>query len=179
MGLADFFKRNKQPKYDSTNIRVTDLDVGFVFEYDLENWEVQACYEYDWGDNFYTQEFKIFNGSKTLYLSVEEDDEIYLAISEKVKPRQLGVQVHDDLMNRKKPPASIEYQDRKYFMEKEAPGFYNEVAKGDEWIEFISWDFEDEQGEYVITIEQWDEHEFEASAGKRIKEFEISNILPK
>ena len=110
---------------------------------------------------------------------LEEDDEIYLAISEKVKPRQLGIQVHDDLMNRQKPPASIEYQGRKYFMEKEAPGFYNEVAKGDEWVEFISWDFEDEQGEYVITIEQWDEREFEASAGKRIKEFEISNILPK
>ncbi|RKE00165.1 DUF4178 domain-containing protein [Marinifilum flexuosum] len=179
MGLADFFKRKKQPSYDSTNIRVTDLDVGFVFEYDLESWEVQACFEYDWGDNFFTQEFKIFNGTKTRFLSVEDDDELYLSVSEKIKTRQLGADVHESLLGNQKAPASFEYDGRKYFMDKESPGFYNDVAKGDEWVEFISWDYEDETGEYIVCIEQWDEQEFEASAGKRIKEFEISNILPK
>jgi hypothetical protein len=178
MGLADFFRR-KQPKYDSTNIRVTNLDVGFVFEYDLETWEVQACYEYDWGDNFFTQEFKIFNGTKTLFLSVEEDDEVYLSVCEKIRIRQLGDEIQQSLLNDQKAPVSFHYQGKKYFMDKEAPGFYNEVAKGDEWVEFISWDYEDESGEFVVSIEQWDEQEFEASAGKRIKEFEISNILPK
>nr|WP_320117569.1 DUF4178 domain-containing protein [uncultured Marinifilum sp.] len=179
MGLADFFKRKKQPKYDSTNIRVSDLDIGFVFEYDLESWVVQACYEYDWGDNFFTQEFKIFNGSKTLFLSVEDDDELSLSVSSKIKTRQLGAHVHEDLLNNQKAPASFEYDGRKYFFEKEAPGYFNDVAKGEEWLEFMSWDFEDESGEFIVTIEQWDEKEFEASAGKVIKEFEISNILPK
>lgn len=179
MGLADFFKRKKQPKYDSTNIRVNDLDIGFVFEYDLENWEVQACYEYDWGDNFFIQEYKIFNGVTTLFLSVEDDDELSLSVSSKIKTRQLGAEVHENLLNRQKPPASFEFEGRKYFLEKEAPGYFNEVAKGEEWLEFMSWDFEDETGEYIVTIEQWDEKEFEASAGKVIKEFEISNILPK
>jgi len=178
MGISDFFKRKKQPKYDSTNIRVTDLDVGFVFEYDLESWEVQACYEYDWGDNFFTQEFKIFNGVKTLFLSVEDDDEISVSVSTKIKTRQLGTKVHEDLLNRQKAPTSFEYEGRKYFFEKEALGYFNDVAKGEEWLEFVSWDFEDESGEYTVTIEQWDEKEFEASAGKVIKEFEISNILP-
>lgn len=177
MGFTDFFKR-KQPKYDSTNIRVTDLDVGFVFEYDLETWEVQACFEYDWGDNYFSQEFKIFNGKETRYLALEEDDEICLSISKKIKLRQLGENVHSSLLNQQRPPASFEFEGRKYFFEKEAPGYYNEVAKGDEWIEMLSWDYEDERGEYVICIEQWDESEFEASAGKVVKEFEISNILP-
>ncbi|RLD43759.1 MAG: DUF4178 domain-containing protein, partial [Bacteroidetes bacterium] len=37
----------------------------------------------------------------------------------------------------------------------------------------------DEKEELYICIEQWDEKEFEASAGIIIKEFEISNILPR
>ncbi len=178
MGLTDFFKR-KQPKYDSTNIRVTDLDVGFVFEYDLESWEVQASYEYDWGDNFFSKEYKINNGTKTLYLAVEDDDEISLSVSDKIKVRVLGENVLNDLMNHQKPPTTITYKDNKYFFEKESPGYFNDIARGEDWVEFISWDFEDESGDRIITIEQWDEKEFEASAGKSIKEFEISNILPK
>lgn len=178
MGFTDFFKR-KQPKYDSTNIRVTDLDVGFIFEYDLESWEVQASYEYDWGDNYFSKEYKINNGSKTLFLSVEEDDEISLSVCSKIKVRELGENVLNDLMNLQKPPTTITYKNNKYFFEKESPGYFNDKARGEDWVEFISWDFEDESGENIITIEQWDEKEFEASAGKAIKEFEISSILPK
>ncbi|MGQ1911541.1 DUF4178 domain-containing protein [Marinifilum sp. RC60d5] len=178
MGITDFFKR-KQPKYDSTNIRVTDLDVGFVFEYDLESWEVQASYEYDWGDNYFSKEYKINNGRKTLFLSVEDDDEISLSVCDKIKVRELGETVHADLLNHQKAPASLVYKDRKYFFEKESPGYFNDKARGEDWVEFIAWDFEDESGEYLVTIEQWDEKEFEASAGKVVKEFEISNILPK
>ncbi|WP_372751632.1 DUF4178 domain-containing protein [Labilibaculum sp.] len=178
MGFTDFFKR-KQPKYDTTNIRVTDLDVGFVFDYDLSSWEVQAKYEYDWGDNYFSKEYKINNGSKTLFLSVEEDDELYLSVSQKLKVRQIGTQVHDDLMRLQKAPDSFEYEGKKYFLEKEAPGYFNEKARNEDWVEFISWNYEDESGNFLVCIEQWDEKEFEASSGKFIQEFEISNILPK
>ena len=52
MGFFDkFFNKKEEPSYDSTNIRVQDLNVGFVFDYDMSTWEVQAAYEYDWGDN--------------------------------------------------------------------------------------------------------------------------------
>jgi hypothetical protein len=178
MGFTDFFKR-KQPKYDSTNIRVTDLDVGFVFEYDLESWEVQASYEYDWGDNYFSKEYKINNGSKTLFLSIEEDDEISLSVCDKINVRELGGNVLADLLSNQKPPTTLLYQDKKYFFEQESPGYFNDKARGEDWVEFISWDFIDESGKYIVTIEQWDEKEFEASAGKAIQEFEISTILPK
>lgn len=178
MGFTDFFKR-KQPKYDSTNIRVTDLDVGFVFEYDLSSWEVQASYEYDWGDNYFSKEYKINNGSKTFFLCIEEDDEISLSVCDKIKVRELGENVLAELLSNQKPPNILIYKDKKYSFEKESPGYFNDKARGEDWVEFISWDFVDESGEFIVTIEQWDEKEFEASAGKAIKEFEISSILPK
>ncbi|MCW3787522.1 DUF4178 domain-containing protein [Plebeiibacterium sediminum] len=177
MGIFDIFK-NKEPHYDSTNIQVKDLDVGFVFEYDLSTWEVQAIYEYDWGDNYFTREFKISDGSKTRFLSIEEDDELELSITKKIKIRVLDENLTEILHEQQKPPKKISYEGVTYYMENEAPGYFHDIAKGDTWEEFRSWDFEDEEGVNILCIEQWDEKEFEASIGKTIKEFEISNILP-
>jgi len=179
MGLFKnlFSKKEEEPHYDSTDIRIQDLDVGFVFEYDLSTWEVQAAYEYDWGDNFFTQEYKISDGSKTLFLSVEEDDEIELSVSNKIKVRELGVL--EELMNNQKPPTKIVYEDTEYLMEEESPGYFHDCSDDeDSWEEFIAWDFADKSGEKIITIEQWEEKEFEASFGHVIQEHEISNILP-
>ncbi len=177
MGIFDIFK-NKGPHYDSTNIRIQDLDVGFIFEYDLSTWEVLAIYEYDWGDNFFTREFKVNNGSVTRYLSIEEDDELIISLSEKVKIRALEEDLTETLIQHQQPPKKIAYNDVVYFLEGDAPGYFHDISKGDEWIEFRSWNFEDNTGKHILTIEQWDEKEFEASVGIIIKEFEISNILP-
>ncbi len=177
MGIFDIFKK-KESHYDSTNIQVKDLDVGFVFEYDLSTWEVQAIYEYDWGDNYFTREFKISDGTTTRFLSVEEDDELELSISQKIKIRTLDKSLLEILQDKQQPPKSIEYGGITYYLENEAPGYFHDIAKGDHWEEFRSWDFEDKDGENILCIEQWDEKEFEASIGKKIKEFEISNILP-
>ncbi len=98
MGLLDIFKK-KEPQYDATNITVKDLNLGFVFEY--------ACYEYDWGDNFFTKEYKISNGTKTFYLSVEDDDELELSLTSKIKVRQLGTDVLQQLMDTQKAPSSL------------------------------------------------------------------------
>ncbi|MGQ1788359.1 DUF4178 domain-containing protein [Saccharicrinis sp. GN24d3] len=177
MGIFDIFKK-KEPHYDSTNIRVQDLDVGFVFEYDLSTWEVEAIYEYDWGDDYFTREFKVSNGTLTRYLSIEEDDELEISLSQKIKVRTLDEELMKTLMDRQKPPEKITYKGVTYLLENEASGYFHDIAKGDTWEEFRSWDFEDNAGKHVLTIEQWDEKEFEASVGITLKEFEISNILP-
>jgi hypothetical protein len=177
--LGQFFKKKKEPHYDSTNITVHDLDVGFVFDYDMSTWEVKAIYEYDWGDNYFSREFKIENGLDVRYLSIDEDDELILTVSKKIKVRLLGENVQQTLMKTQKPPNEFIFEDRKYLLEKESPGYFHDINGNPEnWTEFISWEFEDSSEEHIINIEQWGEKEFEASAGKYIKEFEISNILP-
>lgn len=177
MGIFDIFK-NKGPHYDSTNIQVKDLDVGFVFEYDLSTWEVQAIYEYDWGDEYFTREFKISNGTIVRYLSIEDDDELEITISQKIKIRALDENLTETLHLNQKPPKKITFQDITYYLESEAPGYFHDISKGESWEEFRSWNFEDGEGDHILCIEQWDEKEFEASIGKSVKEFEISNILP-
>lgn len=181
MGIFDSFfsKKKDEPHYNSTDIKIQDLDVGFVFEYDLSTWEVQAVYEYDWGDNYFTHEFKINNGAETFFLSLEEDDEVILSLSNKIKVKALGEEVLQKLMSTQKPPEKITYEGSEYQLEEEAPGYFNDLAKDKEtWEEFVAWDYSDQSGEKIITIEQWGEKEFEASAGKYIQTHEISNILP-
>ena len=48
----------------------------------------------------------------------------------------------------------------------------------EDWKEFISWDYYDKNEDFVLTIEQWDENTFEASFGKVVQYFQISNIFP-
>ena len=44
--------------------------------------------------------------------------------------------------------------------------------------ELIYWDYTDETGEKLLTIEQWGETEFEAAVGKTVQAYEFRNILP-
>ncbi len=177
MGLFDFFKK-KEPGYDSTNIQLQDLDIGFVFDYDLSTWKVDAIMEYDWGNNYFSREFRVNNGSETCFLAIEEDDEPDISFMRKVKLNALQEGLAFFMAENQQAPEKIEYKEVQYFMEEERPGYFRNITKGTEWEEFRSWHFEDETGELLLCIEQWDEKEFEASAGKSLKDFEITNILP-
>mgnify|MGYP006292889335 CR=1 FL=1 len=179
MGIFDRFKK-KEPEYDPTQLSIKDLNMGFIFEYDLKTWVVDAIYEYDWGDNFFSYEYKINSGDEIKYLHIEEDDELIITISDKIKPRAIDEDLPEFIEEHSKPPKKLIYQGMKFYFDKENPGYYHEVGKPDDnWVEFISWEYYDEQDKQVITIEQWDEKEFEASYGIIAKEFEFSNILPK
>ncbi|MBT3208749.1 MAG: DUF4178 domain-containing protein [Bacteroidetes bacterium] len=180
MGIFDVFKKKeKKPEYDPTNISVLDLQKGFVFEYDLKTWIVKAAYDYDWGNNFFSREYKIDDGEQQFFLSVENDDEISISISKKIKIRTISEDIPEYISENDKPPKSLIYKNIKYFLDGENPGFFKDCEnKTDDWAEVISWTYYDETDENILNIEQWGDDDFESSVGTVIKEFEISNILP-
>ena len=49
--MFDFLRKRKKVSYDVTNLSLKDLDVGFIFDYDMKSWVVQEVYKYDWGNN--------------------------------------------------------------------------------------------------------------------------------
>lgn len=183
MGLFDRFKKEKEPDYDPGNITVKDLDVGFIFEYDLKTWEVKEAYDYDWGNNFFTKEYKISDGNETLYLEVEEDDELELSVSKKVKVLLIDEDLPETIEKEKRPPKKLIYEGVTYYRDEESPGYFRNTRDDENddrsWSELIAWSYYDEEDEKVLTIEQWGEHEFQASVGRYIELYEISSILPK
>lgn len=179
MGFLDnLFGKKKEDSVDPLNLRVTHLKKGYILDYDLSSWEVKEVYTYDWGDEFFTREYKLFNGKETRFLHVEEDDELELQLTQKVKPTTLDPDIPDLISKEGKPPKKIVFKGVTYRLEGESPGYFNEEGKPDQWVEHISWTYYDEEEELLLNIEQWGEREFEASYGKLIKEFEISNIIP-
>ncbi|PHQ59645.1 MAG: hypothetical protein COC08_08535 [Maribacter sp.] len=178
MGIFDRFKK-KESAYDVTDIRVVDLDKNFIFDYDLSTWIVKAVYEYDWGDDCFTKEFKIENENETLFLNIDNDDELVISLTKKERIVNIDENLPDYIVANKKPPSKIEFEGKTFLLEEESPGYFNDwEGDKDNWIEFISWDYIDKSGEFVLSLEQWGERKFEASSGKIIKEFEISNIYP-
>ena len=180
MGLFDglFGKKEKKEEIDPLNIKLTQLKKGYIIDYDLSSWEVKEVYNYDWGDEFFTREYKIFNGRDTRFLHVEEDDELELQLTEKIKPTTLDPDIPDQISRTGQPPKKILFKGTEYRLEGESPGYFNEEGKPDQWAEHISWTYYDEDETQLLNIEQWGEREFEASIGKVIKAFEISNITP-
>ncbi len=179
MGLFDCFKKKKEATYEVNDIRVSDLDTGFVFDYNLTTWVVEATYTYDWGDEYFSREYRVNNGKEKLFLSVEEDDgELCLSFMKKIKLRKIKTDLAKQLLEDQKPPQELEYEAINYYLENCSNGYFNDPGRGDTWEEFRCWDFEDESGKHLLTIEQWDDDDFEASIGLSINSFEISNILP-
>lgn len=179
MGLFDFFKKKEKPSYDPTNIKITDLQKGFVVEYDLKTWVVKEAYEYDWGDNYFTREYKLDSGDDVIYLHVEYDDELYLSVTKKIKLLSIDEDLPEQIEKNERPPKKILYKNKTFYLDEESPGYFKDLSDpAKDWVELISWDYYDEEDKEIINIEQWGDREFDAAYGQVIKEYEISNILP-
>lgn len=178
MGIFDFFKKKETERhFDPLNIKVSDLEKNYLFEYKLETWMVTAMFEYDWGNNFFTREFVVVNRDQKRYLEIEDDGGITLTLSEDIKLRKLGNQVTNHIDINNEPPKEIVFEGTIYYLDEKSPG-YSRNVENENWEELISFDYLDEDEEKTLCITQYGEHEFEATKGIIIKETDISNILP-
>jgi hypothetical protein len=104
-------------------------------------------------------EYKLSDGETTRWLEVEDDDELWLALYQEV----------DDLKLREAPPAELEYKGTDFELDEK--GFATMRKDGEPALgklpECRYYDYEAEEGDDVLSIEQWGEN-FEASVGRRV-----------
>jgi hypothetical protein len=179
MALGKLFNRFKKDKstYDPTNLSVRDLDKKWIVEYFMESYEVKECYRYDWGNNFFSKEYKLYNGRKTIFLHVEEEEDLTLSISEEASIMSIDKNLKSDIIADDKPAKTIVYKNKTYYLNNENQGYFQNLDE-DFQSEFVSWEFTDENEEEFISISRWGETDFSAAVGKYVKEYEFSNILP-
>jgi hypothetical protein len=93
--------------------------------------------------------------------------------------RELGQDIPEEILEKKCPPKKISFDGVDYFLDKESPGYFSDDPEDDDsWTEFISWDYYDSDSKLVACVEQWGARDFEASHGKVVNDYEITNILP-
>ena len=176
-GFFNKKKKKKEPHYDPTNISVMDIRKGFLLDYDAKSWEVTEEFEYDWGDEYFTYEFKLVCEDENYFLYLEKDDEIEITLSKKISFGILNEEVEKKIRRKGRSPKTIKYDGKTFYRESEGAGNFRNIDN-EKWQGFMSWSYLDKSGKYSLTIEEWDEGEYEASYGMIMEESDFSNILP-
>lgn len=165
MGFFDklFGNKDKEPKI--TKRTPFNLKVKDVVSYDLEDYIVigKIVYRssgYEWYD------YHLDNGSKKIWLSSEDDDEIILGIFEKINLSLTDV------------PNQIEYNGETFKLDEHGKANIS-LAEGRVGTKTGNnmeyWDFESDQGNF-LSVEKWG-NEIEVSYGYPIDPHEL-DFLP-
>ena len=179
MAWKDMFGKGKKEKEIDplADLTLAKLKKGYYLDYDMNTWQVEARHQYDWGGGDITHEWQLKSHDDTIYLSKETDDEDEWTISRKIPIGKIGSHVTDHIIEHEDPPDEITVDGVTYYLEESGGGHFYENGKSP-GQQFISWDYEDDSGEKYLTIEQWSEEDFEASAGTSVEEYQFTNILP-
>jgi len=178
MGLFDFLKKQKDAEdTDSFVYKMMNMDKGSIFDYDMKSWVVEEVYEYRWQNGGGAVEYLVDSGEEKLFLSVEDDDGIEISLSHKVKIGSVDPALSGLIERTEQPPATIVFDGTQFMLDAESVGMFRDCGGGD-WEDLISWDYYDKDEKQILSIEQWGENDFDASAGIVIEEYQITNILP-
>lgn len=178
MGLFDRFKKeNKKEESININLKIDNLEVGDLLDYDLETWTVEKVYTNKTDGNV-SKEWQLKSGSgKIIYLELEEDDEREISISKDLDYEEENIITFKELkeMNNDIIPEFLSYNGLDYEF---SDGPFITVTNNEECIcaEYEAYNNETESEEY-LTIEQWDETDFSLSHTKYVEEYEFTNIL--
>lgn len=181
MGWKEFFGFGKKKKEESgtlTDLGLKDLRVGYFVDYDLKTWEVVARHTYDWGQGDVTREWQLKSADDTLYLERESDDEEEWSVSRPIPFARLGEAVRSHIRENEDPPEEIEFEGVTYYLDSFGGGQFFRNGEGP-GRELLAWDYEDEEGDNYLAIEQWGEEEFEAAVGGPAESYQFTNILPR
>ena len=177
--MFDFFKKKKAPTYDVTNLSLKDLNVGFIFDYDMKSWVVNEVYKYDWGNNNFTSEYKVDSGDEVAFLHIADEGELEISLSKSIRISKIDEAITDEIEKNEKPPRKIHYSEELYYLEEDAAGYFRDLSKETEdWEELVTWEYMNDEATKVLSITQWDIRNIEASAGLILKEYQFSNIIP-
>ncbi len=169
-------KEEEEPLYDPANVRVTDLVKDAFLDYDLKTWQVTEVYEYDWGDDFFTDEFQLKTADETFYLHLEVDDELECTMMRKINLFEIDEDIPQYVQQNNTAPTRITYEGETFYRESEGIGYFRNI-EDDNWQELVSWSYYNKSKDKLVGIDQWGEHQFSAAAGKVVQEFEFSNII--
>lgn len=168
-------------KEDSTapiagDIRLADLQPGYLVDYNMETWQCVARHRYDYdGDS--VDEWELQNGKKRLWLERGEDDGEYWGLAAKIRMGEIEQEVARDIREDRDPPKKINFDGKTWLADESGAGYFFEDC-GNESEGFLFWTYADDDDDHFVTVEQWGENEFEAAAGAWVEPWQFDNILP-
>lgn len=178
MRIRDFFRDKKDEPLDPLkDLILSKLQPGFMVDYDMKTWQVTAHNKYDYGEGYTSEEWELTGAGEAWYLERYEDDKVEWSFCKKIPIGSIEDDIRKHIIETDDPPKKIEYQGESYYLDESGAAYFLKDGK-EPRQEFIFWTFIDEKENKFISIEQWGEQEFEASAGLYVEEYQFINILP-
>jgi Domain of unknown function (DUF4178) len=145
-----------------------NLQLDDIVTYDLEDYKIVGKISYD-DHGFKWYAYQLEGVSRTIWLSVEMDDELYLGIYEKIK-----------LKLQKPLPKKIEYNGTVYYLDESGSAKVTGIGRNQNINGMICeyYDYCDEEEEKFLSVEIWGS-EIEVSAGYEIEQYELKIIASK
>jgi hypothetical protein len=142
-----------------------NLQLDDIVTYDLEDYKIVGKISYD-DHGFKWHAYQLEGVSRTIWLSVEMDDELYLGIYEKIK------------MKLQEPiPKKLEYDGVMYYLDESGSAKVTGIGRNQNINGMICkyYDYCDEEEEKFLSVEIWGS-EIEVSAGYEIEQYELKII---
>lgn len=158
------FGGQKQKAPDVKERNVTNIQIGDIVEYDLEDYQVVGKLTYN--DHGYEWTAYQLQGAKALWLSIEMDDELYVGIYEKVTKK-----LSEPL------PKKLEHNGVKFYLDESGTALVQGEGRGENVnnMNCRYADYCDDEDEQFLSVEIWGS-EIEVSYGFSIEEYEIKII---
>ncbi|MBM7585142.1 hypothetical protein JOC86_001684 [Bacillus pakistanensis] len=159
-------KEKKIPEVKERDI--LSIEVGDIVSYDLEDYQVVGKLIYE-DHGFEWLAYQLQSPAKTLWLSAEMDDELYVGIYEKIK-----------LKLQEPFPKKLEHDGIRFNLDESGVARVRGEGRGKNVnnIQCKYYDYCDDEEEQFLSIEVWGS-EVEVSYGYEIEEYEIKIIASK
>jgi hypothetical protein len=158
-----FGKDEEKPEVEQRDF--FNIKVGDIIEYDLRDYQVVGKLTlYDSGYEWY--EYQLEGDERSLWLSAEMDDELELAIYEKINKK-----VSEPI------PKTIEVDGVHYELEEQGTARVRGEgrSKNNSGVDVRYFDYSDEDEKNLLSVEIWG-GDIEVSRGKPVEDFEIKII---
>lgn len=173
-----FKKKKKDPEpIDPLTLSLADLKPGYVLDYDLKTYQVGAHHHCEFGDTR-VDEWELSAGDGDVaHLKRAQNSDVTYILSRKIRLSDIEGALRTHLRTHDDPPETLVYNGHTYHGESTAVGRY--FKNGEEPArEFIAWDYRDETGKRVLSLEQWADDDYAVAAGEIVEEYQFSDILP-
>jgi uncharacterized protein DUF4178 len=159
------------------DLTLTDLQNGYMVDYDLRTWEVTGRNTYDY-DGEMSQEWQLQSADEVRFLERSmEDGKVCCTLTRRIDLAAIQEPVADEIGRNDDPPEQIHYQGEPYLGVESSSGLFREGGEG-AGREFVVWTFEGGENQ-VLFITQWGQREFAAYAGEYVEEYQFTDILPR
>lgn len=161
---------------DISKLKIKDLKKGYLLDYKLETWEVIGEVQYDWRQGSTDMIYQLKNkDNKTLLLSVCQDMAIYSTWIEEYLTYH-GSVIHKLDKIPYQTPLEFTFKGKIFFKEHVDLG-YGYVADTDKGVDIKQWKYLCGDEKYSLRILKHEDEDILMFSGKKVENFEFSNIL--